>query len=109
MHTPYLTCSAKRALVRSPPVAYRALDFLVEHGFVHKVERLNAFVACNHPGETHFPTFMICRLCEKVAEAQYGINVGSLAEMADLAGFQIEQTIVEAQGICLSCAPPVEP
>ena len=91
-----------------PPVAYRALDFLAEHGFVHKIERLNAFIACNHPGETHFPTFMICRLCEKVAEAQSGINVGSLTEVAESAGFQIEQTIVEAQGVCLGCASLVE-
>jgi hypothetical protein len=36
-----------------PPVAYRALDFLVAHGFAHKIERLNAFVACAHPGESH--------------------------------------------------------
>ena len=36
-----------------PPVAYRALDFLVENGFVHKIERLNAFVACSHPGASH--------------------------------------------------------
>ena len=91
-----------------PPVAYRALDFLVENGFVHKIERLNAFVACTHPGETHFPTFMICRLCQKIAEAQSGINAVSLTEVADSAGFQIEQTIVEAQGVCQSCAPLAE-
>ena len=44
-----------------PPVAYRALDFLVENGFVHKIERLNAFVACALPGTVHSPAFMICR------------------------------------------------
>jgi Fur family zinc uptake transcriptional regulator len=36
-----------------PPVAYRALDFLTQHGFAHKIERLNAFIACAHPGESH--------------------------------------------------------
>ena len=44
-----------------PPVAYRALDFLVENGFVHKIERLNAFVACAPSGVSPFPAFMICR------------------------------------------------
>ena len=44
-----------------PPVAYRALDFLVEHGFSHKIERLNAFVACSPPGASHTPAYMICR------------------------------------------------
>jgi Fur family zinc uptake transcriptional regulator len=43
-----------------PPVAYRALDFVVENGFAHKIERLNAFVACALPGTDHFPAFMIC-------------------------------------------------
>ena len=50
-----------------PPVAYRALTFLVDQGFVHRIERLNAFVACAHPGASHDPAFMICRGCGKVA------------------------------------------
>ena len=61
-----------------PPVAYRALDFLSEHGFVHKIERLNAFVACAHPGENHSPAFMICRFCEAVAETQSSPARGEL-------------------------------
>lgn len=51
-----------------PPVAYRALDFLVKHGFAHKIERLNAFVACCHPDTDHSPAFLICRHCDAVAE-----------------------------------------
>ena len=86
-----------------PPVAYRALDFLVEHGFVHKIERLNAFVACAHPGETHSPAFMICRLCDAVAEAHSAPARGALGAAARAAGFQIERTVVEAEGICPAC------
>ncbi|WP_424971759.1 transcriptional repressor [Dinoroseobacter sp. S76] len=86
-----------------PPVAYRALDFLAQHGFVHRIERLNAFVACAHPGETHMPAFMICRLCEAVAEAQSAPARGSLGEAARAAGFQIERTVVEAEGVCPKC------
>ncbi len=87
-----------------PPVAYRALDFLAENGFVHKIERLNAFVACAHPGESHSPAFMICRRCDAVAEAQSTPAKGALGDAARAAGFQIEKTVVEAEGICPSCA-----
>ncbi len=86
-----------------PPVAYRALEFLTEHGFVHKIERLNAFVACAHPGENHSPAFMICRLCDAVAEAHSAPAKGVLGDAARAAGFQIERTVVEAEGVCPSC------
>ena len=86
-----------------PPVAYRALDFLVENGFVHKIERLNAFVACSHPGAVHSPAFMICRLCDSVAEAQSTPAKGSLGAAARAVGFEIERTVVEAEGICPDC------
>ena len=46
-----------------PPAAYRALDFLVENGFAHKVESQNLFVACTKPGSHHSPVFMICKKC----------------------------------------------
>lgn len=87
-----------------PPVAYRALDFLVTHGFAHKIERLNAFVACAHPGARHSPAFMICRLCQSVAEAQSSQEAGPLGDAARAAGFHVEQTVVEAEGVCPACA-----
>lgn len=87
-----------------PPVAYRALDFLAEHGFVHKIERLNAFVACAHPSESHSPAFMICRVCDAVAEAQSMPAKGALGAAAKAAGFHIERTVVEAEGVCPACA-----
>lgn len=86
-----------------PPVAYRALDFLAEHGFVHKIERLNAFVACNHPWENHSPAFMICRVCDAVAEANSAPAKGALGDAARAAGFVIEKTVVEAEGVCPAC------
>lgn len=86
-----------------PTVAYRALDFLGAHGFVHKVERLNAFVACAHPQEAHVPAFMICRLCESVAEACLPPSRVVLGAAARKAGFRIERTVVEAEGLCPNC------
>ena len=87
-----------------PPVVYRALDFLLEHGFVHKIERLNAYVACVHPGESHSPAFMICRRCDVVAEAETASAKGALGAAARAAGFQIERAVLEAEGICSTCA-----
>lgn len=92
-----------------PPVAYRALDFLLECGLVHKIERLNAFVACSHPGENHSPAFMICRLCDAVAEAQSMPAKGALGDTAKAVGFHIEKTVVEAEGVCPECSEKVAP
>ena len=95
---------AKRGFAAQPPVAYRALDFLVKHGFAHRIERLNAFVACAHPGENHAPAFLICRVCDAVAEAQSEPARGRLGKAADAAGFTIERAVVEAVGVCPNCA-----
>ena len=51
-----------------PPVAYRALEFLVENGLAHRIERLGAFVACTARPDAHPAAFMICRSCRQVAE-----------------------------------------
>lgn len=89
-----------------PPVAYRALDFLVSNGFAHKVERLNAFVACAHPGQRHAPVFMICNHCSSVAETETNLAVGQLAEAAKDADFKIEGAVVEIEGTCPKCRKP---
>lgn len=94
---------ADEGLKAQPPVAYRALDFLQTHGFVHKIERLNAFVACMHPTEAHTPAFLICRLCNTVAEARPAVTVTALGDIAASLDFQVESMVVEAQGICESC------
>ena len=86
-----------------PPVAYRALDFLVKYGFAHRIERLNAFTACVHPGADHDPAFLICRACSAVAEAKAGPG-RALGAAAAAQGFTIEQTVVEAEGLCPKCA-----
>lgn len=89
-------------LSSKPPIAYRVLDFLIEQGFVHKIQGLNAFVACSHPGDFHSPTFMICRKCDKVAEVEHkesGINLKKASQI----DFQIEEAFIEIKGVCNSC------
>lgn len=86
-----------------PPVAYRALEFLVENGLAHRIRRLNAFMACRHPGEDHSPAFLICRLCDAVAEAPAAPVRAALDEAAAGLGFAIERSNVEALGLCPAC------
>ncbi len=94
----------EEGLGAQPPVAYRALDFLVTNGFAHKIERLNAFVACMHPGEDHTPAFLICRACDAVAEAHADPARGFLGQAVRETGFVVEQAVVEAVGLCPGCA-----
>ncbi|MBQ4824305.1 transcriptional repressor (plasmid) [Leisingera sp. M527] len=93
----------EEGLGSQPPVAYRALDFLVKNGFAHKIERLNAFIACTHPGEHHAPVFLICRACDAVAESQREPTQGQLGQAAREAGFVIERAVIEAEGLCPKC------
>lgn len=86
-----------------PPVAYRALDFLTSNGFAHKIERLNAFIACAHPSESHTPAFLICRDCGAVAEAETNPETGMLNHIAQTTGFSIERAVLEAEGLCPNC------
>ena len=90
-----------------PPIAYRALDFLVSNGFAHKVEKLNAYVACAHPGQVHTPAFMICRACDAVAETHSTPGAGILGPAARRIGFEIETAVIEAEGLCPSCRKSV--
>ena len=86
-----------------PPVAYRALDFLEEHGLAHRIRRLNAFAACMHPGQAHAPAFLICRACNLVAEAPADPVRAALDNAAADLGFMIERSTIEALGLCPAC------
>lgn len=92
-----------------PPAAYRALDFLTSHGLAHRIERLNAYVACPHPDRPHSPAFLICRTCRSVAEAPMAGSRAAVAEAAVATGFAVEGLVIEAVGLCPQCAavPPV--
>ena len=90
-----------------PPVVYRALDFLIETGFAHKIERLNAYVACSHPegepGGDHAACFLICAECRKVAEIEDGALDLAIAQTAAERGFAMRRTVLEIEGMCPAC------
>lgn len=88
----------------APPVAYRALDFLVANGFAHRIEKLNAFVACARPSAGDAPAFLICRACRQVAETSARPAAEALAPAAHGLGFRPERVVVEIEGLCPACA-----
>lgn len=94
---------AKEGFGNQPPVAYRALEFLVDQGFAHRIRRLNAFAACMHPGEAHAPAFLICQSCDAVAEAPAVEVRQALEQAASALGFVIERSNIEAVGLCPAC------
>ena len=91
---------------RAPLQVYRALDKLVDIGMVHRLESLNAFVACRHPGcESHAMTaFMICETCGQVSEITDTGLTERLTGLARQAGFRLSRSTIELRGNCGACA-----
>lgn len=91
---------------RAPLQVYRALDKLVERGLVHRLESLNAFVACRHPDpDTHETiAFAICETCGTVAELAGSDVDKPLRDIARRHAFELHSTIVELRGLCRDCA-----
>ncbi|MBB1089482.1 transcriptional repressor [Lysobacter sp. SG-8] len=89
----------------APPTVYRALDFLLEHGFIHKLASINAFVGCHHPGaEAHAVPFLICDRCQSATELEDEDIVASLDRRARALGFVPQAQTLEVHGICAECA-----
>lgn len=91
---------------RAPLQVYRALEKLLEFGLVHKLESLNAFVACSHDecGASEPATFMICEACESVAELGDSGLANHFNKLANDNNFIIRHATVELRGRCKNCA-----
>ncbi|MDJ0921464.1 MAG: Fur family transcriptional regulator [Henriciella sp.] len=87
-----------------PPTVYRALDFLQDVGLAHKIESLNAYVACGHTGHSHSAIFLICNDCGSAEELHTVETAAALRAETEAAGFALEQAIIEARGVCRDCA-----
>jgi Fur family transcriptional regulator, zinc uptake regulator len=87
----------------APPTVYRALDFLLEHGFIHKLESVNAYLGCHHPNERHTVPFLICDVCTGATELCDDRVSSMLIEEAKRVGFLPEAQTLEVHGICSRC------
>ncbi len=87
-----------------PPTIYRALDFLQEAGLAHKIESLNAYVACGHTSHKHAAVFLICSSCGAAEELHATETSAALKRETSAAGFTLQNSVIEARGICRTCA-----
>lgn len=95
----------------APPTVYRALDFLLEQGLIHKIERLSAFVGCTHALDAdhdgachlHAAQFLICTGCGQVTELDDRQIVAALVAATRAIGFTVRHSMVEAEGLCAAC------
>lgn len=87
-----------------PPTIYRALDFLQETGLAHKIESLNAYVACGHTSHSHSAVFLICDACHTAEELHAVSTSEALAKETRHAGFHMTRAVVEVRGTCRACA-----
>ncbi len=90
----------------APMQIYRALEFLMDNGLVHRIASLNAFIGCAHMGEdNHAAQFLICRSCGTTAELESAPLKRALIQAVAERGFTIDSQIVEISGFCPHCTP----
>ena len=87
-----------------PPSVYRSLDFLLEMGLAHKIESLNAFVACGHWKHGHAAVFLICDKCGTAGELHANDSVRKLTQEVESVKFQMRSAVIEIRGLCKACA-----
>jgi len=87
-----------------PATIYRALDFLIEQGLIHRVESLNAFVGCSCSGHQHEQLLLICNNCQEVEERSAPEVMQALSQEIKQADFIVHSKAIEIHGICAKCA-----
>ena len=88
----------------APPTVYRTLEFFLEHGFVHKIESVNAYAPCEHLGHAHHGMLLICERCGRSEEVEDDDLMRVLSAKAAESGFRPTRVVVEAKGLCRRCA-----
>jgi len=91
-----------------PPTAYRALDFLLEHGFIHRIESLNAYIGCPNPEHIHDFQLLICNQCGQVDEITDPDLMIKLQAYAESSDFKLMSQVIELKGLCKKCVQIVE-
>ncbi len=87
----------------APPTVYRALEFLLEQGLVHRIASLNAYIGCPFPGQPHHGYFLICELCLVAIELEGELLQSHINTLATDNGFKLRHTILEVSGLCPTC------
>ncbi|RXZ42198.1 Fur family transcriptional regulator [Crenobacter cavernae] len=89
--------------VAAPPTVYRALDFLVENGLLHRVEALNGFIVCEHFDCPHEGLILVCERCGGVTELDATGPMAALRDASAAAGFAVTPQNLVLTGTCQTC------
>ena len=89
----------------APPTVYRALDFLMAHGLIHRIESINAFAGCASPDNPHDGQFFLCNRCQEYIELNDLSLTRAIDRTAKSIGFTAERETLEVSGLCRKCAP----
>ena len=88
----------------APITVYRALDFLMANGLVHRIESRNAYLACAHDHDAaSLVAFLICERCGSVGEIPAAPVAQSLSAAARASGCAPKLSVVEITGTCAHC------
>ena len=87
----------------APVTIYRALDFLLAQGLIHRIASHNAFVGCRHPGAPHAGSFLLCSDCGVAQELHAETIDAAIAHDAREQGFCVQSQVVEVSGLCPRC------
>ncbi len=87
----------------APPTVYRALDFLVEAGLIHRLDAVNAWIACHDAGGAPHDLLVVCTHCGAVAEISDPVMSARLAERVALTGFRPTSHETEIRALCAKC------
>ena len=92
----------------APPTVYRALEFLVEQGILHRVEALNGYVVCRHLDCAHPSVILTCRDCGKVDEMAADEGFVALRQLCAVHGFDMDEQQLLLNGRCVQCSEQIK-
>lgn len=87
-----------------PTTIYRNLSFLLQNDFIHKINKINAYLPCSHPNECHECYFLFCLKCNQITECCSEKIQNMIQEKAEKQKFVPKKISLEIEGICEDCS-----
>jgi Fur family zinc uptake transcriptional regulator len=88
----------------APPTVYRAIEFLLQLGLIHRIHSLNAYIGCPFPDSEHSNVFLICDHCGTAAEVSHNTINNALQSTCDKLNFKLQSQAAELFGLCSKCS-----
>lgn len=93
--------------ISKPPTVYRSIDFLIEHGLIHKLNSINSYVYCAHPCAHNECYFLICKTCHEAKECCNDVLAKEVQKTSSNHKFSLEKVTLEIEGTCQECTKKI--